>query len=115
MRLMVGLYARQLFFRFFFIKKMKRQACAKNDVAFIFFKLLVKKLLLWTDENLLCRVFIRHALFILLRRIIMVPQNNNIKRLAGPITCVQFLFCIYTNNTFYLVLHHTQQINTQRL
>ena len=37
MRLMVQLYARQLFFRFFFTKKIKRQARAKNDVVFIFF------------------------------------------------------------------------------
>ena len=36
MRLMVELYARNLSFQFFFIKK-KRLARAKNDVVFIFF------------------------------------------------------------------------------
>ena len=53
MRLMVELYARQLFFPFFFTKKNKRQARAKNDVVFILFILLVKKLLLRPDAILL--------------------------------------------------------------
>ena len=48
MRLMVELYARNLSFQFFFIKK-KRLARAKNDVVFILFILLVAQLLLRTD------------------------------------------------------------------
>ena len=46
----------------FFTKKIKRQACAKNDANFIFFILLVAQLLLRTDAIPLCRVFIRYAL-----------------------------------------------------
>ena len=51
------------FCRFFFTKKMKRQARAKNDVVFIFFYFAVKKNLLRPDAIPLCRVFIRYALF----------------------------------------------------
>ena len=49
MRLMVELYVRQLFFAVFFIKKIKRQARAKNDARFILFILLADQLLLRTD------------------------------------------------------------------
>ena len=63
MRLMVELYARQLFFRFFFIKNKKAGPARKMMWVFILFILLVKKLLLWTDAIPLCRVFIRHALY----------------------------------------------------
>ena len=53
---------REAFFCRFFYLKNKRLARAKNDVIFILFILLVKKLLLRPDAIPLFRVFIRHAL-----------------------------------------------------
>ena len=47
-----------VFFCFFFIKKIKRQARAKNDARFILFILLVKKLLLRTDAIPYSPIFI---------------------------------------------------------
>ena len=60
---MVESYARQLFLPFFFNKKIKRQARAKNDASFIFFILLVAQLLPRTDAISLSPLFRQTALY----------------------------------------------------
>ena len=57
MRLMVELYARQLFFRFFLLKK-ERLARAKNDVGFYLIYFAVAQLLLRPDAIPYSPIFI---------------------------------------------------------